>query len=187
IDMDSVGVNGLLAAIAAELGASLLLTPEQSDKARGSVRELATASKMMFLSRRRGSAPKDLGIDLLILKDKRFRETGYEREIEVGVEVLEPLDEGRFHMDEKGWFRILLGREEGKIVLLHHLTGEEERADLILKSARAEPLCIAAIERGLVSRLDHAAYLGRELGKAEIALSTGKTYIQDDPLFPEAH
>ena len=186
IDMDSVGVNGLLSAIAAELGASLLLTPEHSDKARGSVRELATASKMMFLSRKRGSVPKDLGIDLLILKDKRFRESSYEREIEVGAEVLEPQEEG-YQMDEKGWFRILLDREEGKIVLLHFLLGEEERPNFILKNTEARPLYIAAIEHGLVSRLDHAAYLGRELEKAEIALSIGKTYIQDNPPFPEAH
>jgi dihydropteroate synthase len=36
---------------------------------------------------------------------------------------------------------------------------------------------------GLVSRLDHAAYLGSELAKAEIALKTGKEYIQDRGLF----
>ncbi len=34
-------------------------------------------------------------------------------------------------------------------------------------------------EMGLITRLDHAAYLGRELAKAEIALVTGKEYIQD--------
>ncbi|MEM4524601.1 MAG: DUF4346 domain-containing protein, partial [Archaeoglobaceae archaeon] len=33
-----------------------------------------------------------------------------------------------------------------------------------------------------VSRLDHAAYLGRELMKAEIALRLGKNYIQDREL-----
>jgi dihydropteroate synthase len=31
--------------------------------------------------------------------------------------------------------------------------------------------------------LDHAAYLGSELAKAEIALRTGKEYIQDKPIF----
>jgi dihydropteroate synthase len=34
-----------------------------------------------------------------------------------------------------------------------------------------------------VTRLDHAAYLGSELAKAEIALRTGKEYIQDTVLF----
>jgi dihydropteroate synthase len=31
--------------------------------------------------------------------------------------------------------------------------------------------------------LDHAAYLGSELAKAEIALRTGKEYIQDKLMF----
>jgi len=35
------------------------------------------------------------------------------------------------------------------------------------------------IQEGLVTQLDHAAYLGRELAKAEIALQTGSHYEQD--------
>lgn len=35
------------------------------------------------------------------------------------------------------------------------------------------------IERGFVSRLDHAAYLGRELERAERSLLTGEPYVQD--------
>lgn len=38
------------------------------------------------------------------------------------------------------------------------------------------------IKRGLVSRMDHAAYLGRELQKAYIALQKGIPYVQDDEL-----
>ena len=38
---------------------------------------------------------------------------------------------------------------------------------------------MTAIERGLLTRLDHAAYLGRELARAEHALSSGETYAQD--------
>jgi len=35
------------------------------------------------------------------------------------------------------------------------------------------------IEAGIISRLDHAAYLGRELARAENALKTGENYVQD--------
>lgn len=185
MDVDSVGVNSLLAAIGAELGASLLFTPEYSDKAKGSVRELAAASKMMFLSKKRGSVPKDLGVDLLILKDKRFREEPYSKKIEDGVEVLEPKEREGFQEDEKGWFKVLLDREEGRIVLLHFSGREATIPNLVLKGKGATPLYLAVVERGLVSRLDHAAYLGRELAKAEVALSTGKAYIQDAPLWEE--
>jgi len=38
------------------------------------------------------------------------------------------------------------------------------------------------VEEGLVTQLDHAAYLGRELAKAEVALKTGAHYEQDAAL-----
>ena len=79
MDADSVGVNALLARLSSEVGASILLATEKSDKARGSVGEEATAAKMMFLAKKRGSVPKDLGVDLLVLKDKRNREEPYDR------------------------------------------------------------------------------------------------------------
>lgn len=72
-DADSVGINALLSEIAEECGASILFTPHASDKGKGSVRELKIASEMMVLSDLRRSSPKDLGIDLLILKEKRKR------------------------------------------------------------------------------------------------------------------
>jgi hypothetical protein len=37
----------------------------------------------------------------------------------------------------------------------------------------------SVLEVGLVSRLDHAAYLGRERARAEHALATGTAYRQD--------
>ena len=36
-----------------------------------------------------------------------------------------------------------------------------------------------AIERKLLSRLDHATYLGRELARAERSLLSGEPYVQD--------
>jgi len=68
-DADSVGLNAVLARLSSEVGASMLLATEKSDKAKGTVKEEVTAAKMMFLAKKRGSAAKDLGIDLLILKD----------------------------------------------------------------------------------------------------------------------
>ena len=71
LDTDSTGVNALLAGIGMELGVSVLFTPEESGKTRGSVYELSVASKMMFLAENRGSVPKDLGINLVLFKEKR--------------------------------------------------------------------------------------------------------------------
>lgn len=71
-DADSAGMNALLCGIAGECGASMLLTTEASAKTKGCVKELKTASQMIYLSKKRGSFPKDLGIDLLRLKKKRM-------------------------------------------------------------------------------------------------------------------
>ena len=39
------------------------------------------------------------------------------------------------------------------------------------------------INKKLVTRMEHAAYLGSELQKAQIAMITGKEYVQDFDLF----
>jgi len=44
----------------------------------------------------------------------------------------------------------------------------------------AKEIVDTIIERGLISRSDHAAYLGRELMKAELALKFKRSYSQDD-------
>ena len=38
-------------------------------------------------------------------------------------------------------------------------------------------------ERGMLPEAAHSVYLGYELFKAETALSIGRTYVQDRPLF----
>jgi len=184
IDADSVGVNAVLACLSSEVGASVLLATEKSPKAKGTVRELVTASKMMFLAKKRGSVPKDLGLDLLVLKDKRLRVEPYNREIEseapiiLATENLEPEV-----MDEKGLFKISVDHNNGTIVAIHISDSQHDKPSVIIKGETAENIFSKIEEMNLITRLDHAAYLGRELAKAEIALKTGKEYIQDSQLF----
>ncbi len=52
-----------------------------------------------------------------------------------------------------------------------------------VRGENAEAVMGEVMRRGLVSRLDHAAYLGGELGKAEVALRTERSYVQDVELF----
>jgi dihydropteroate synthase-like protein len=183
-DADSVGVNALLARLSAEVGANMLLATEKSNKAKGTVQEEVTAAKMMFLAQKRGSVPKDLGLDLLVLKDKRNREEPYDRTLEtnvhsvVAVEKTEPVVQ-----DEQGSFRIMVDRVDGNIIALHYTSLEPEKPVNIIKGKTAESVYAKIAELGLVTRVDHAAYLGNELAKAEIALKTGKQYIQDFSLF----
>jgi dihydropteroate synthase len=58
---------------------------------------------------------------------------------------------------------------------------------LIIKGKNAEDIYRTIIDLGLVSLFDHAAYLGSELQKAQIALVTGKSYLQDMPLFSKVN
>jgi dihydropteroate synthase-like protein len=183
-DADSVGVNALLARLSSEVNASVLLATEKSDKAKGTVKEEVAAAKMMFLAKKRGSVPKDLGINLLVLKDKRNREEPYKPELEISAPVIATNEAVELpSLDEKGSFRIAIDRQEEVIVAIHYTSSGKNNPSDIIKAKTAENIYRKIVEMGLVSRVDHAAYLGLELAKAEIALNTGKEYIQDSALF----
>ncbi|BDZ72203.1 dihydropteroate synthase-like protein [Methanobacterium petrolearium] len=175
LDVDSVGVNALLAGISMELGASVLFTPEESGKTLGSVKELAVSSKMMFLAKMRGSIPKDLGINLLVFKDKRRGETILE---EIDAPTIEGVANYKFVRDPAGSFKINL--VDGRIMTVHY---HKMQPTLVIYGQTAKEIYDEIIKRELVSRIEHAAYLGQELQKAEDALKLGKNYVQDFPIF----
>ena len=186
VDADTPGANALLAALASELGVSLLLTTEASSKSRGAVWELHRAAQMMFLARRRQSPPKDLGLNLLLLKAKTFTEILYDPKQEQGVPVvsLSGQQPSPARLDPKGHFTIQLDRGQQLIVVHHYPTPKSETPDLVIRAPTAAPIADAITSRGLISSQEHAAYLGIELAKAEVALRTGRPYLQDAPLFP---
>ncbi len=175
LDSDSVGVNALLAGISMELGASVLFTPEESGKTIGSVKELAMSSDMMFLAKNRGSIPKDLGINTVFFKDKRKPEDIIE---EVDVPVVNAEENYKFKHDPAGSFKIMV--EDRQIKAVHYL---KTIPQIAVKGNTAKAVYDEIIKMGLISRVEHASYLGSELEKAEIASKVGKKYIQDFPLF----
>lgn len=184
IDADSVGVNALLSCLSSEVGAAILLATEKSTKAKGTVRELAVASKMMFLAKKRDSVPKDLGLDLLILKDKRLRQEPYSSEVEGDAKVVYASESLKQEvLDEEGLFRIAVDHINGDLVALYLMDEHQSKPSVVIKGKSAESVFSRIEDMDLVSRLDHAAYLGRELEKAEVALRTGKEYVQDSQLF----
>jgi dihydropteroate synthase len=106
-------------------------------------------------------------------------------------------------LDPDGYFLIYLDHDAGLICAKHFtnvindkglacdpVTGEPiptkgkvERAPTTLFTARtAKELCIKIFEENkpaMISFPDHAAYLGREFVRAEVALVNGTEYIQD--------
>jgi dihydropteroate synthase-like protein len=182
IDADSTGVSSTLSALAREAGANMLHVPEHSVKARGNVNEMVRASRMMFLAQRRETMPKDLGIDLLILKEKRWKEEKYYREIEAGANVYDGIFDENFFPDETGWFKIQIDRINNLIVALHYPPGKTSPENII-KGKNAVDVYQTIIRNKFISELNHAAYLGSELEKAAIALELDRSYVQDEPVF----
>ena len=106
-------------------------------------------------------------------------------------------------LDPGGYFLIYLDQEVNVIVAQHFsneinekglavdpATGEplpcdrklERQPTAVFQAQTAKELCIQIFEtpeNSLVTKLDHAAYLGREFMRAEIALAHGDKYIQD--------
>ncbi len=86
-------------------------------------------------------------------------------------------------LDKAGWFLISMDREKNEIAAEHYVGyGAEAKAHCRIVGKTAEEIAGTIAKLGLVSDLYHAAYLGKELEKAEIALRTGKQYEQDKPL-----
>jgi tetrahydromethanopterin S-methyltransferase subunit A len=83
----------------------------------------------------------------------------------------------RMVSDPAGYFVVYVDRSRGLLSLEHYLN--DGVLDMVIEGASAAELYIPAIDRGLISRLDHAAYLGRELARAEESLRSGEPFIQD--------
>ena len=79
--------------------------------------------------------------------------------------------------DAEGYFVVYTDLGRRSLALEHYR--KDGVLHCIIEGKTAAELYWPAIERRLISRLDHAAYLGRELARAEHALRTGSPYTQD--------
>ncbi len=91
----------------------------------------------------------------------------------------EPLRNREWVVDPEGYFVLLLDRDEKALVCEHYTV--DGTLNEVIRGERAGDVANTAIKRGLLSRLDHAAYLGRELARAEAALTFDLPYTQDAP------
>ncbi|HJJ43808.1 MAG TPA: dihydropteroate synthase [Methanocorpusculum sp.] len=167
MDADSPGICAMLASVAAETGCACVLISEHSDKTQGATAEMRRAVEMMALSTGR-PYPKDVGLDLLILKEKRLRREPPLLYADI-LDAPEPSDSLTY--DPKGNFRI--GIENGYIVAVR--SGKAIRG-----TSWYQVFSMILSEEG-VSLLDHAAYLGKELYKAELSIRFGRSFEQDGP------
>jgi len=95
-------------------------------------------------------------------------------------QVVAPLTgylQDRMIPDPAGYFVIYVDRRR-RLLLLEHYRNDGV-INAIIEGHTAAEVYTPAIGKGLVSCLDHAAYVGRELARAEHALLTGGHYLQD--------
>ena len=83
----------------------------------------------------------------------------------------------RMVSDPTGYFVVYVDQIRRLLSLEHYRN--DGVLDAVIEGRTAPELYIPAVDKGLVSRLDHAAYLGRELARAEQALRSGEPFVQD--------
>ncbi|MFC2027832.1 DUF4346 domain-containing protein [Chloroflexota bacterium] len=80
-------------------------------------------------------------------------------------------------LDKAGYFVIIPECDENDIIVEHY--GYDNRLMNVIKGNTARDLYLAIVNNGWVSDLSHAAYLGKELEKAELSIRYGFKYTQD--------
>lgn len=175
MDIDSVGINGLLACIAAELDVGVIFTVEHSAKLFKGVQEINDCIRLAYLAKYRNLPPINQGIQVFHAKGKR--KVGLPNvDLNKIIEVKES-DES-FNKDPKGYFKIYTNLFSYEIYVLHY--SNEDVLQNTIVGSNAEAVSKKIIKLGSTSEPYHLNYLGRELKNAELCLMSGKHYIQDE-------
>ncbi|MEM3342571.1 MAG: DUF4346 domain-containing protein [Thermoplasmata archaeon] len=105
------------------------------------------------------------------------------------VPVIEAREDMGFEYDTKGFFVIYIDNALKQIVVEHYSNVIREEGRIvtgklkyIIRGNSAKAISQTVIREQLLSRMDHAFYLGRELQKAELALKHNMEYKQDGEL-----
>ncbi len=159
-DVDTAGVNVLLAGFCQELGVRSVLTTEVINWARSAVKEFDLARRLVRHAVAEKVLPKRLEPNLVMLRDPKVYEQGEAALAELAARVT---DKNYRVFAERGEIHVLNGSV--------YLRGADpfEVFDQLLA---ADPALDAA----------HAFYLGYEFSKAVTALTLGKSYTQDQAL-----
>lgn len=155
-DADSVGINALMAGIITELQIDYVLTTEVISWARGAVRELDLARKLMYYAHQNHILPKNLDASLITIKDPPY----------------EPYDEAELRHMHKS-----LRDKNFRIFTDKHWIYVFNRK-IFIRGTKPEEI-FAQLEIGDPA---HAFYLGRELERACLAVQLGKKYTQESGL-----
>lgn len=89
-------------------------------------------------------------------------------------------DNKDFVLDPSGYFLIRILPQTKEIEV--GFCGAKNKVEVIVKGKKPIDIYHTIAQLNLISKMEHASYLGRELQKAFIALQKGIKYVQDDEL-----
>ncbi len=89
--------------------------------------------------------------------------------------IAEGVDPMRIKLDKAGYFVINV---EPEALLVEHYSYKDELLRVI-EGEDARSIYLTIVRNGWVSQLDHAAYLGKELARAEMSMRNDVEYVQD--------
>lgn len=89
-------------------------------------------------------------------------------------------DKVKLQLDRAG-FIIIHPKPEADWILIEHYENSG-KPTCVVEGSDPAVICAELIVRGLVSQLDHAAYLGRELERAKLSMKLGFPFAQDRAL-----
>lgn len=153
---DSTGVNALLLAVCQETGVRAVLTTEVIPWARGAVREIDIARRLVYHAVRHHTLPKNVDDRLVTVKDPAILE-----------------------YDEAELRRLHAAVTDSNFRIFTDRTTITVFNDSIF--VRGTDIQEIFAQLG-VEEATHAFYLGRELAKAKLAITLGKTYRQEGAL-----
>lgn len=159
-EVDSVGVNVLLATICQELRIQRILTTSVANWSRSSITEWNLARRLVYYAIRHKTVPKRIDPNLVLLRDSKLREMGESAIIELANRIKDPN------------YRIIA--ERGIIYIFNK--------NIYLKGTDPYKLFQQLLKIDYQISPSHAFYLGYEMAKANMALTLHKNYIQDQPL-----
>lgn len=174
MDIDSVGINGLLASVAIELDMGILFTVEHSTKLMGGVAELKESVKLNYIAKHNKTPPINQGIQIFKAKGKTTQiMPNIDEKKAIHVDDSDP----KYVPDKKGYFKIYINHYTEKIYVLF-FSNEHKLLNTLIGS-NAEALSKKILKLNLINNLYHINYIGRALAKAEYCLFSGKPYTQD--------
>jgi len=84
---------------------------------------------------------------------------------------------GKVELDKAGYF-VIIPQPEKEILTVEHYSYDNKLLRVIAGKT-AKDIYLTVIENGWITQLSHAAYLGKELARAELSMKMGCKYVQD--------